>query len=348
MLFRSATAIAGGTEDNTVSFSAADLLAGFSDVESANATLTVAGLSANNGSITDDGQGNYTSSPDDDFNGTVTINYVVSDPDGGRTLASTSFAISAVNDAPIQVVSDPVLTFLEEEGTFVISEEQLLATFVDQEGDTLSVESVSVPPASGTLVANGNGTWSFTAANEFSGEISVEFQVSDGTNSVDGSASMTVVATNYLPVLTGTPLELENGSEDVVYQISESDLLTGYTDSDLGSSLSITGVMATGGIANNNEDGTWSFTPTENYNGQVNLTYVITDGEGGIREVHGDGVVGEQPTIVPGDEFTYTSGAILETAVGTMEGYFEMVAADGEIFKAKIPVFTLLNPGALH
>ena len=70
----------------------------------------------------------------------------------------------------------------------------------------------------------------------------------------------------------------------------------------------------------------------------------ITDGEGGVREVHGDGVVGEQPTIVPGDEFTYTSGAILETAIGTMEGYFEMVASDGELFKAKIPIFTLLNP----
>ena len=74
----------------------------------------------------------------------------------------------------------------------------------------------------------------------------------------------------------------------------------------------------------------------------------ITDGDGGIREVHGDGVVGEQPTIVPGDEFTYTSGAILETAIATMEGYFEMVAADGELFKAKIPIFTLLNPRALH
>lgn len=74
----------------------------------------------------------------------------------------------------------------------------------------------------------------------------------------------------------------------------------------------------------------------------------ITDGEGSMREVHGDGVVGEQPTIVPGDAFTYTSGAILETAVGTMEGFFEMVSADGQIFKAKIPVFTLLNPGALH
>lgn len=74
----------------------------------------------------------------------------------------------------------------------------------------------------------------------------------------------------------------------------------------------------------------------------------ITDGEGAVREVHGDGVVGEQPTIVPGDAFTYTSGAVLETAVGTMEGHFDMLAADGESFKAKIPLFSLSQPSALH
>ena len=74
----------------------------------------------------------------------------------------------------------------------------------------------------------------------------------------------------------------------------------------------------------------------------------ITNGDGCIREVHGDGVVGEQPTIVPGDTFSYTSGAILETLIGTMEGYFEMVSADGEIFRVSIPVFTLFTPGALH
>ena len=74
----------------------------------------------------------------------------------------------------------------------------------------------------------------------------------------------------------------------------------------------------------------------------------ITNGDGCIREVHGDGVVGEQPTIVPGDTFSYTSGAILETLIGTMEGYFEMASADGEIFRVSIPVFTLFTPGALH
>ncbi len=74
----------------------------------------------------------------------------------------------------------------------------------------------------------------------------------------------------------------------------------------------------------------------------------ITDGEGAVREVHGDGVVGEQPTIVPGDTFTYTSGAVLETAVGTMEGHFDMLAADGESFQASIPLFSLSKPSALH
>lgn len=74
----------------------------------------------------------------------------------------------------------------------------------------------------------------------------------------------------------------------------------------------------------------------------------ITDGEGAVREVHGDGVVGEQPTIVPGDAFTYTSGAVLETAVGTMEGHFDMLAADGESFQAPIPLFSLSKPSALH
>ena len=74
----------------------------------------------------------------------------------------------------------------------------------------------------------------------------------------------------------------------------------------------------------------------------------ITNSVGQVREVHGDGVVGEQPTLVPGDQFTYTSGAILETPAGTMEGYFNMISADGENFRAVIPLFPLINPSALH
>ena len=73
-----------------------------------------------------------------------------------------------------------------------------------------------------------------------------------------------------------------------------------------------------------------------------------TDGEERSREVHGEGVVGEQPSIAPGQEFHYSSGAILETEVGTMEGSYQMIAEDGTCFDAEVPAFTLAVPRALH
>src|ERR1700761_6130440 len=76
--------------------------------------------------------------------------------------------------------------------------------------------------------------------------------------------------------------------------------------------------------------------------------WVITDANGKVEEVRGDGVVGEQPWMRPGDDFEYTSGAVLETAVGTMQGSYEMVADDGTRFEAPIPAFTLSIPRTLH
>ena len=76
--------------------------------------------------------------------------------------------------------------------------------------------------------------------------------------------------------------------------------------------------------------------------------WVITDANGKVQEVHGEGVVGEQPRIEPGDQFTYTSGAVLRTAVGTMEGSYGMSGDDGTRFDAPIPPFTLSVPRTLH
>ena len=76
--------------------------------------------------------------------------------------------------------------------------------------------------------------------------------------------------------------------------------------------------------------------------------WIITDGNGKIQEVRGDGVVGEQPWMRPGDQFQYTSGAVLETAVGTMRGSYQMVADDGTRFEAPIAEFTLSIPRTLH
>jgi len=76
--------------------------------------------------------------------------------------------------------------------------------------------------------------------------------------------------------------------------------------------------------------------------------WVITDANGKVEEVRGDGVVGEQPWMRPGESFEYTSGAVLETSVGTMEGSYRMVADDGTQFDAPIAPFVLSIPRTLH
>jgi ApaG protein len=76
--------------------------------------------------------------------------------------------------------------------------------------------------------------------------------------------------------------------------------------------------------------------------------WVITDANGNVREVSGEGVVGEQPWLQPGEDFTYTSGAVLETQLGTMQGRYDMIADDGTRFDAPIPAFTLSIPRTLH
>jgi ApaG protein len=97
----------------------------------------------------------------------------------------------------------------------------------------------------------------------------------------------------------------------------------------------------------------FAYTITMRNNGRVAaklLTrhWLITDANGEVQEVRGEGVVGEQPHLKPGQGFRYSSGAILETPVGTMHGSYQMIGDDGEHFEAPIPAFRLAIPGLLH
>ncbi|WP_437610431.1 Co2+/Mg2+ efflux protein ApaG [Erwinia sp. V71] len=76
--------------------------------------------------------------------------------------------------------------------------------------------------------------------------------------------------------------------------------------------------------------------------------WLITNGNGRATEVQGEGVVGEQPVIASGDEFQYTSGAILETPMGTMQGHYQMIDDQGETFTVDIPVFRLAVQAHIH
>jgi ApaG protein len=98
---------------------------------------------------------------------------------------------------------------------------------------------------------------------------------------------------------------------------------------------------------------TFAYTITITNKGSVaakllNRTWLINDANGKTQEVHGVGVVGEQPHLKPGESFTYTSGASIESVVGTMEGSYTMQSDDGENFVVPIPKFTLSIPRTLH
>ena len=97
----------------------------------------------------------------------------------------------------------------------------------------------------------------------------------------------------------------------------------------------------------------FAYTITITNNGDVpakliSRHWIITDANGKVQEVSGDGVVGEQPHLNPGEEFRYSSGAVLETPVGAMQGLYRMEADNGVNFDAPIAPFTLAVPGVLH
>lgn len=80
----------------------------------------------------------------------------------------------------------------------------------------------------------------------------------------------------------------------------------------------------------------------------ISRHWIIRDANDNVQEVQGIGVVGEQPLISPGNSYTYTSGVVLETETGMMEGSYQMRTDTGDTFAANIPVFALVPPHALH
>ena len=97
----------------------------------------------------------------------------------------------------------------------------------------------------------------------------------------------------------------------------------------------------------------FAYTITISNDGNVPATllsrhWIITDANGKVQEVNGDGVVGEQPHLNPGERFRYSSGAVLETPVGAMQGLYRMETDTGSSFDAPIEAFTLAVPGLLH
>ncbi len=269
--------LAGGTEDVSYVVNASDLLAGFSDVDVD--TLSVANLSSSSGTVTDNLDGTFTISAPANVNGLVTLTYDVTDGNGGTlTGQSRSFTRAAVNDAPTGAPT-ATLTGGTEDAAYTVNASDLLAGFSDVDVDTLSV--ANLVSSSGTVMNNGDGTYTISAPANVNGLVTLTYDVTDGNGgSLTGQTrSFTRAAVNDAP--TGAPTAtLAGGTEDVSYVVNASDLLAGFSDVD-GDTLSVANLVSSSGTVTNNGDGTYTISAPANVNGLVTLTYDVTDGNGG-------------------------------------------------------------------
>ncbi len=301
----------GGLGGHTVTFSAADVIR-VSDNDrflitldpaqgATSSRLTIgsgwsfASLSADNKSqiLTNGGASITVQLPIviDGFSGNASIDFaadadrLVTEDDGSgdanRPLqASGSLAVDDLVNASQGLLS-PELLGTELRGTGKLADDAQAATA--ESLGTLKLTLVTADSAAGAgeyayIYSVNNGDVQFLGAGE-------EWKESFTVTTIDGTTKtleFTVVGVNDAPQLTGTPATLSNGTEDTPQEISVADLLTGYTDVDIGDTLTVADITATNGtLSAVPVDGKYTFTPTANYNGPVTLKYNVIDDKGG-------------------------------------------------------------------
>ena len=229
-------------EDTAITITTEQLLSRAFDVDGDPFFLT--GLVLNDsaaGTLIDNGDGTWTFIPAADWNGTVTFSYQVSDG-ALSTTVTASLAVNPVNDAP---TNDAVILLPEtdEDTSVTITTEQLLSAAYDVDGDTLFITNLVLNnPEAGTLVDNGDGTWTFIPAENWHGPLTFSYQISDGEYVIPGKASLMVNSVNDVPVialnsellvdddatvsLTGSlkATDVDNSTSDLKYFITKAPL----------------------------------------------------------------------------------------------------------------------------
>lgn len=250
-----------------------DVLDNDTDVDGDPLEITGASVPADQGTVAIVG-GELLFTPAENFNGPATISYSISDGEGGTDTAEVTVNVTPVNDDPVAV--DDSASTMEDQSVIV----DLIGNDTDVDGDTLELAAVSVDPALGSVVDNGDGTVTFTPAPDYNGPVTIDYTVSDGNGGTDeGQAVVSVGAVNDGPTAVDDSASTD---EDTAVTIN---VIGNDTDPD-GDTLEVVGatVPADQGTVVNNGDGTLTFTPAENYNGPAEITYTITDGNGGTDE----------------------------------------------------------------
>ena len=252
-------------EDNSVTI---DVLANDQDPDGDPLTLVSVSDPVNGTAAIVGGEIVYT--PDPDFNGTETLTYTVTDPNGSTDTATVTITVNPVNDAP--VAADDAAWVLEDTTTTLYP----FDNDYDPDGDTIAITGTPVSSAGGTVSVNPNGTIDYTPPADFNGTDTISYTITDPDGLTDtATITVTVAPDGDLPVAVDDVIETD---EDTPITF---DPLANDSDPD-GDELSIVGTPTSqaGGTVTVNPDGTVDYTPPADFNGTDTISYTVTDPDG--------------------------------------------------------------------
>ena len=216
--------------------------------------------------------GEFTYTPNTNYTGTDSFVVTISDGNGGATTSTVTVGVTPVNDVP--TVSPIALDSINEDGNLIITQNDLLAGASDIDGDSLTAVNLTLASGNGTLVENGDGTWTFTPSINWNGAVDFAFDVFDGTTTVPNTASLTVLSVNDAPTTANIALTT-NEDAAVSGQVTANDI-----DGDV-LSYTTTTAPQNGVLILNAATGEFTYTPNTNYNGSDSFVVTISDGNGG-------------------------------------------------------------------
>ncbi len=258
-------------EDGT--FTTGNVLA--NDTDADGDTLTVADFSQpTHGTISYNGDGTFTYTPDADYNGTDSFSYTVDDGNGGTNTATVNLTVTGTNDGPV-AGNDTVNT--REDGT--VTTGNVLANDTDTDGDVLTVGGYT-QPTHGSVNYNDDGTFTYTPDANYNGTDTFSYTVNDGNGGTNvATVTVNVEAANDAPTIDDAlRTSMEAGGS---LNIDSSGILATFSDAD-GDTLTISDyTQADHGTVTHNSDGTFTYTPDEGFTGRDAFNVFVQDGHGG-------------------------------------------------------------------
>ncbi|WP_298862837.1 cadherin-like domain-containing protein, partial [uncultured Sulfitobacter sp.] len=311
-----------------------DLLANDTDVDTPLEDLFVveATVPADQGTLTDNGDGTFEFTPALDFVGDAVVTYTISD--GELTSSATHTITVNENQAP-QAFED--ISSTPEETAVIVD---LRGNDIDPDNslDELTLSDISVPAEQGEVVDNGDGTVTFTPAAEFNGDATITYTITDPQGLSDvGQAIVTVTPINDAPVAVDDEGETDEDTS-VIVNLTGNDLDPDNTVDEL--SVTAVSVPADQGTVVNNGDGTVTFTPAENFNGEATITYSVSDPDGATDE--GQAIVTVNPINDAPDAVDDTDATPFQTPVTinllANDTDIDTPVADLFVVEASVPV----------